>query len=78
MMELAHWMARYYACPLGVVLAAMVPAAVKREVGLTTRSYVRLTATASAPQDSGAATPRISPAGRKIMAELQRRAELRL
>ena len=31
--ELAKWMASYYVCPLGMVLASMVPAAVKKGIG---------------------------------------------
>ncbi|MDP6380136.1 MAG: DEAD/DEAH box helicase [Phycisphaerae bacterium] len=33
LMELASWMSRYYVAPLGVVLDAILPAAVKRNVG---------------------------------------------
>jgi len=34
LVELAVWMAGYYVCPLGMVLGAMTPAAVKKETGL--------------------------------------------
>ena len=37
MMELAHWISHYYCCPLGLTLAAMVPAAVKHKVGMKTK-----------------------------------------
>jgi primosomal protein N' (replication factor Y) len=40
LMELAKWISGYYVCPLGQVLAAMVPAAVKKEAGM--RKEVRL------------------------------------
>jgi primosomal protein N' (replication factor Y) len=33
LMDLAKWISTYYVCPLGQVLAAMVPAAVKKGVG---------------------------------------------
>ncbi|MBL9031892.1 MAG: primosomal protein N' [Phycisphaerae bacterium] len=33
LVDLARWMAGYYVCPLGTVLATMIPAAVRREVG---------------------------------------------
>jgi primosomal protein N' (replication factor Y) len=33
MVELAEWMAGYYVCPLGMVMASMIPAAVKQGVG---------------------------------------------
>ncbi|MFN7021017.1 MAG: primosomal protein N' [Phycisphaerales bacterium] len=37
LVELARWMARYYVCPLGMVLATMMPAAVKKGTGRRTR-----------------------------------------
>jgi primosomal protein N' (replication factor Y) len=40
LMELAHWISSYYICPLGQVLAAMVPAAVKKAVGARTENYI--------------------------------------
>jgi primosomal protein N' (replication factor Y) (superfamily II helicase) len=43
LMELARWIAGYYVCPLGQVLAAMVPAAVKKGVGVRTEKCVYLT-----------------------------------
>ncbi len=36
LVELARWMSGYYVCPLGMVLAAMLPAAVKKRTGLRT------------------------------------------
>jgi len=43
LMELARWISGYYVCPLGQVLAAMVPAAVKKGAGVKTQQYVFLT-----------------------------------
>ncbi|MHC4166038.1 MAG: replication restart helicase PriA [Planctomycetota bacterium] len=43
LMALARWISGYYVCPLGQVLAAMVPAAVKRGAGVKTQKYVYLT-----------------------------------
>ena len=40
LVELARWMSGYYVCPLGMVLAAMLPAAVKKRTGL--RTIIRL------------------------------------
>jgi len=37
LMDLARWVSEYYVCPLGQVLAAMVPAAVKKGAGLKTQ-----------------------------------------
>jgi primosomal protein N' (replication factor Y) len=41
-MELARWISRYYVCPLGQVLAAMVPRGVKRGAGVKTERVVFL------------------------------------
>ncbi len=43
LMTLARWISGYYVCPLGQVLAAMVPAAVKKGAGVKTQKYVYLT-----------------------------------
>lgn len=44
LLRLAEWMSHYYCCPLGMVLSAMVPAAVKRSVGSRVRTVlVRVT-----------------------------------
>jgi len=40
LMELARWIGDYYVCPLGQVLAAMVPGAVKRAAGVRTQRLV--------------------------------------
>ncbi len=42
LMELAWWISSYYVCPLGQVLAAMVPRAVKKGAGARTVKYVYL------------------------------------
>jgi primosomal protein N' (replication factor Y) (superfamily II helicase) len=41
-MQLARWMGKYYASPLGVVLESVVPAAVKKRIGIGYSSIVRL------------------------------------
>ena len=41
-MELARWMARYYCAPLGVVLESVIPAAVKKKIGIGYSNIVRL------------------------------------
>ncbi|MEK7996995.1 MAG: DEAD/DEAH box helicase, partial [Planctomycetota bacterium] len=43
LMDLAKWIAGYYVCPFGQVLAAMIPSAVKKGAGLKTERYVYLT-----------------------------------
>ncbi len=40
LMELARWISSYYVCPLGQVLAAIVPAAVKHGAGVKTQNNV--------------------------------------
>ena len=42
LMDLAKWISGYYVCPLGQVLAAMVPTAVKKGAGLKTQRTVYL------------------------------------
>jgi primosomal protein N' (replication factor Y) len=47
LIELARWINGYYVCPLGQVLAAMVPSAVKKGAGAKTQRYVHLTMSAA-------------------------------
>ncbi len=42
LMELAQWISSYYVCPLGQVLAAMVPGAVKKAAGVRTQRCIYL------------------------------------
>ena len=42
LIELSQWISRYYCCPIGMVLASMLPAAVKRGTGLVKRKLVEL------------------------------------
>lgn len=65
LLALARWIAEYYVCPLGVVLAAMVPSAVKRGTGLRTLLFVDLAAPSADPgADPG---PVRSPAQRRVL-----------
>ncbi len=41
LMRLARWMSRYYITPLGTVLETVIPAAVKKRIGLGYRQMVR-------------------------------------
>jgi len=43
LLELARWIAGYYICPLGQVLSAMVPAAVKKKAGVKKERLIYLT-----------------------------------
>ncbi|MCA9279558.1 MAG: primosomal protein N' [Phycisphaeraceae bacterium] len=40
LVALAQWMSEYYICPMGMVLSTMMPAAVKKSVGVRTRQVV--------------------------------------
>jgi primosomal protein N' (replication factor Y) len=42
LLELAKWISGYYVCPLGQVLAAMVPGAVKKGAGVKTEKQIYL------------------------------------
>jgi primosomal protein N' (replication factor Y) len=42
LMELTRWMSRYYCCPLGHVIESVIPAAVKKKVGLGYTAMARL------------------------------------
>lgn len=44
LMGLARWISDYYVCPLGLVLSAVVPSAVKKGAGVKKESYVYLAA----------------------------------
>ena len=40
LLELARWIASYYVCPIGITLANLVPAAVRKGVGTATRLLI--------------------------------------
>lgn len=41
LLEIALWISRYYLCPLGVVMEAMIPSAVKKRIGAARERVVR-------------------------------------
>ena len=43
LLDLGQWIARYYCCPLGQTLAALVPEAVRKKSGFVTVRFARLT-----------------------------------
>ena len=47
LIQLAQWISQYYVCPLGQVFSAMVPAAVKKDVGVKKQSIVYLVSEAA-------------------------------
>lgn len=68
LVELAEWMSTYYVCPLGMVLATMTPAAVKRDTGRKT--IVQLTLTPE-PNRPPTAIESLKPATRRVWDALQ-------
>ncbi|MDY7108980.1 MAG: primosomal protein N' [Planctomycetota bacterium] len=42
LLQLAGWISNYYCAPIGMTLTAMLPAAVKRNVGAVTRTFIDL------------------------------------
>ncbi len=70
LLELGRWISQYYICPLGMTLATMMPAAVKRGTGARQVAYVDLAAGGEgSPADQGRQGepdgPKLSPAVRK-------------
>lgn len=67
LVELARWMAEYYVCPLGMVLAAMMPAAVKQSIGLVNRVELEAVgAEKAAAILAGKVTPAVSEAWKAV------------
>ncbi|MCZ6811626.1 MAG: primosomal protein N' [Planctomycetota bacterium] len=46
LLALARWISSYYCSPMGMTLGAMIPAAVKRRVGMVSRTMIDLAASA--------------------------------
>jgi len=68
LMELARWISDYYVCPLGQVLAAMVPSAVKKGTGIKKQKLVYLTS-----KDAGLTESVRSAKQKQIIRLLQKR-----
>ena len=64
LVPLAQWIARYYLPPIGMVLAAMVPAAVKHSVGARTVEKIQRTPEPDRPAD----LPKLTPSAKKAWA----------
>lgn len=71
MMQLAQWISQYYCYSLGAVLSAMVPAAVKRQIGMVKRTYVQLTESGREFSADDMTGLRVSAKGRTVLAHLQ-------
>lgn len=75
LVELARWMSSYYVCPLGMVLAAMLPAAVKHRTGLRTLVLIARVSPereAEVLGDAGAKLPPQAKAAWAAIAALER------
>ena len=75
LVELARWMAGYYVCPLGMVLATMLPAAVKHGTGARRVEMVRRVASSEAwtggtPVPPAAGELKLSPAAKRAWAAI--------
>lgn len=63
LVELGRWISSYYCCPLGMTFAGILPAAVKRGIGVVKRTLIDLPPTPAAassdpaPPDDGNADP---------------------
>lgn len=64
LVELGVWMSEYYICPLGMTLATMMPAAVKKRTG---RRVVEMIDRTDAPADDVAMTPSVKAAWQEIL-----------
>ncbi len=85
LLELARWISSYYCTPIGMTLSAITPAAVKRQVGMVSRTLVDLPSPPPPPGDQAPTGPpkqrhaldvirSLPPAERPV--ELRRLAEL--
>lgn len=71
LLALARWISSYYLCPIGVTLASMLPAAVKRQVGAVRRTLIDLaeeTGADAVPSSEGGGDSEPRPA-RKLTAK---------
>ncbi|MGE3109506.1 MAG: primosomal protein N' [Phycisphaerales bacterium] len=50
LVELARWMSGYYVCPLGMVMGTMMPAAVKKGVGVRMKAMVEVVPEGERPE----------------------------
>ncbi len=64
LMALARWVSGYYCCPIGMTLAGILPAAVRKGIGAVTRTYVDVVA-------ERAETAGLSKKQRELLAAVQ-------
>jgi primosomal protein N' len=68
LVPLARWIARYYLTPIGMALAAMVPAAVKHSVGQRAVEKIERVPPDERPAD---APPKLTPTAKKAWATIE-------
>lgn len=78
LMALAKWISSYYVCPIGMTLATMMPAAVKKNIGSVRRVLVELNVehdhdNAEAAADEAARKPRVSAKQQRVIEILRAR-----
>jgi len=61
LVELARWISAYYVCPTGLTLAGMLPAAVRKQTGLTSRRFVELAPAAPVAEAAPSAVDPTAP-----------------
>lgn len=66
LLELGKWISRYYCCPLGRTLAAMLPEAARKQSGFVTTRKVTLIVTSEQLADA-----RVGPGQRRLIEQLQ-------
>jgi len=77
LIELAQWISSYYCCPLGMTIATMLPAAVKKGTGRVQRQMVSLAAESPADVKLSKLQQSILDAARQSAADGEHRLELR-
>ncbi len=76
LLELGQWMARYYCCPLGRALSAMVPEAIRRQSGFVAVRRLMLTDIKADIAESSEAKQEQPPARRSKRASARQQAVL--
>lgn len=62
LVDLARWISRYYCCPIGMVFATMTPAAVRKGIGVVTKTMLQPAADARERAEHADLTPTVRDA----------------
>ena len=71
LVDLARWMARYYCCPIGMVFASMTPAAVRKGIGVVSRTMLAPTSDARSRAESATLSRSALDAWERIAPHIQ-------